>query len=272
MLSTALYATLLQVAYPTVGHGVHEYSSFTRDPWGRLLRTLDYVHGTIYGGPELAGSIGARVRGMHRTIRGVTGAGEPYNAMEPEAFAWVHATLAAAILEGRRHFARPMTRTERQEFWTEWLKVGRFVGVRDRDLPADIDEFQRYFDATVRERLRWTPAVPEVMASLAGAPPPKIPGLSPRLWRVAARPAGAHLRIVTSGLLAPVLRERLGLRFSRVDRAAFALHCALARRATPLLRGPLSNFGPVYVRWRREALRRGDVAGGSVTPRDALAA
>ena len=43
LLSTSGYATLLQVAHPTVGHGVHQYSSFTSDPWGRLLRTLERV-------------------------------------------------------------------------------------------------------------------------------------------------------------------------------------------------------------------------------------
>ena len=35
------------------------------DPWGRLLRTLDYVNGTVYGGPALAGEIGRRVRDVH---------------------------------------------------------------------------------------------------------------------------------------------------------------------------------------------------------------
>ena len=84
------YAVILQVAHPTVGWGVYEYSSFTKDPWGRLLRTLDYVHGTIPGGPEMAGAIGARVRAMHRTIKGERGDGVRYSAMEPDVFAWVH--------------------------------------------------------------------------------------------------------------------------------------------------------------------------------------
>ena len=45
LLSTSGYALLLQVAHPTVGAGVLEHSNFREDPWGRLLRTLDYVHG-----------------------------------------------------------------------------------------------------------------------------------------------------------------------------------------------------------------------------------
>jgi hypothetical protein len=38
----------------------------------------------------------------------------------------------------------------------------------------------------------------------------------------------------------------------------------------PLQRGPLSDFGPHYVRWRRAALERGEVAGGRVPERPAL--
>ncbi len=108
LLHTSGYATLLQVAHPTVGHGVHQYSSFVKDPWGRLLRTLDYVHGTIYGGPELAGEIGARVRNMHKTIKGTKarrlalqrdGAGRASPGCTPR---WPH-----SVFEGYRVFATP---------------------------------------------------------------------------------------------------------------------------------------------------------------------
>lgn len=56
VLIAAGYALLLQVAHPTVGAGVSEHSEFQRDPWGRLLRTLDYACTIVYGGPQAAGS------------------------------------------------------------------------------------------------------------------------------------------------------------------------------------------------------------------------
>src|SRR3954469_24863750 len=96
-LPAAGYALMLQVAHPTVGAGVAEHSNFREEPWGRLLRTLDFVHGSIYGGPQLASHIGRRVRAMHKTIKGVRPDGERYHALEPTAYAWVHATLASAI-------------------------------------------------------------------------------------------------------------------------------------------------------------------------------
>ena len=265
MLSTSGYATLLQVAHPTVGHGVHQYSGFLEDPWGRLFRTLDYVHGTIYGGPERAGEIGARVRSMHRTIKGERSDGSRYHAMEPDAFAWVHATLAAAIFTGRRRLATPMTEGEREAFWEEWLGVGRLVGVRPRDLPEDVADFDDYFDRVVEEQLEWTPAVPEVLGTFNGAGPPPVDWIPAGLWRAFVTPGLAHLRLTTVALLPRVLRERLDLRYTLAERQAFELFARASRSSGPLIRGPLRNFGPNYVRWRREALERGDVAGAGVS-------
>ncbi|MCW2968760.1 MAG: hypothetical protein JWM71_2532 [Solirubrobacteraceae bacterium] len=266
MLSSSGYATLLQVAHPTVGHGVHQYSSFTKDPWGRLLRTLDYVHGTIYGGPELAGSIGRRVREMHRTIRGTMPDGEAYHAMEPGAFAWVHATLAAAVVHGRATFAEPMTRPEKEELWEQWREVGRLVGVRPRDLPETWAGFEDYFAGVVADELVWTPAVPEVLETLAHAAPPNLPGMHPALWRVLRTPMAMQLRVTTIGMLPRELRDRLGVRLTRSEARTFRALAAASRRSSPLIRGPLAEFGPTYVRWRREALARGDVASRPPAP------
>jgi uncharacterized protein (DUF2236 family) len=259
-LSTAGYATLLQVAHPTVGAGVHQYSSFVKDPWGRLLRTLDYVHGTISGGPELAGTIGKRVREMHRTIKGTRDDGTPYSAMEPDAFAWVHATLASAIVDGHKQFGTPMTDAQAEAFWAQWIDVGRLIGVRPRDLPATWRDFRPYFDRVVREELTWTPAVPELLETINRPAPPVIPGIHPALWRVMRRPMALQLRISTVGMVPPVLRPRLGISLTRREESAFRALSAASRAATPLIRGPLAEFGPTYVKYRRAALHRGDVA------------
>src|SRR5260370_13407659 len=98
LLVCAGYALLLQVSHPTVGAGVSEHSQFRRDPWGRLLRTLDYTYTMIYGGPRAAGEMGRRIRAFHRQITGVLPDGRRYSALEPGAYAWVHATIAAAIV------------------------------------------------------------------------------------------------------------------------------------------------------------------------------
>jgi len=260
------YALMLQVAHPTVGAGVAEHSNFREDPFGRLLRTLDYVNGTIYGGPELAGEIGVRVRNMHKTIKGTKSDGSRYSALEPDAFAWVHATLAHSIFEGHRVFVAPMSDHEKQAFWRQWMDVGRLVGVRYRDLPDTAADFEEYFDSVVDERLEWTPAIPQVLDTLAGSPPPNVPGMRPGLWRLLRAPMGYQVRVATIGLMPDRLRRRLELPFSPRERRAYKGMAAASRAAGPLVRGPLREFGPNYVRWRRQALARGDVAATGSAP------
>src|SRR5947199_718087 len=95
---TAGYALVLQVAHPTVAAGVREHSNYAVDPWGRLFRTLDYVHVMVYGGPRAAAETGRRLREMHRRIRGLAPDGRRYPAPEPEALAGVHAAPLEAIV------------------------------------------------------------------------------------------------------------------------------------------------------------------------------
>jgi uncharacterized protein (DUF2236 family) len=265
---TAGYAVLLQVAHPTVGAGVAQYSGFLDDPWGRLMRTLDYVHGTVYGGPELARDIGARVHGIHKHIKGTKPNGEPYHALEPRAYAWVHATLASALVDGHRFFGTPMAPHETQDFYDEWRRLGRLIGVRDDDLPADWAGFREYFDATIAGELQDNPTVHVVLETLGEPAPPPVPEIPPALWKVLRRPMSGQARLMTVGMLPPALRDKLGLPWTRRQDAAFRALARVLRASRPLIVGPLREFGVYYVRWRREALERGDVAKRSGGPKE----
>jgi uncharacterized protein (DUF2236 family) len=267
LLAAAGYALVLQVAHPTVAAGVTQYSSFASDPWGRLLRTLDYLNGTVYGGPETAGEIGRRVRRAHRPIKGVTASGERYHALEPHAFAWVHATLAAAIVQASARLGRALSAGEREQFWREWRALGRLVGVRDRDLPGDWDGFEAYFARMVADELGDEPTVHEVLDAFGGAPPPPIPGLPAPVWGAVRRPLALPMRLVTVGLLPPVLRGRFGLGWTPAHEAAFTAICVSSRATTPLLPPAVRLFGPRYLRLRRRALERGDVGAAPPPPR-----
>ena len=101
-----LYPLLLQVAHPTVGAGVRDYSDFERRPWNRLMRTIDYVTCSCTGPRRRRRSPAARhPQGVQGRARG---RGALY-ALEPAAYAWVHATLIDTYVRGHAHFGRPMT-------------------------------------------------------------------------------------------------------------------------------------------------------------------
>jgi uncharacterized protein (DUF2236 family) len=254
LLPVGAYAILLQVADPTVGAGVSEHSEFRADPWGRLLRTLDYSYTMTYGGPSAAAAMGARIREMHKRIKGVRPDGERYHALEPGAYAWVHATLAHAIVAGHSLLGRPMPTALVERFYGEWRSLGRLIGVRERDLPQRWGEFNDYFRRTCAERLRRTAAVEEVLESLADPTAPPVPLLRGPAWRLLRIPAAHQIGLITAGLLGPDLRTRLGVPWSRGRERELRLVAAASRALTPILPPMARNVGPSYLRWRREAI------------------
>src|SRR5580698_10847417 len=82
-------ALLLQTMHPVVGAGVRDHSDYRTDPWGRLDRTITSLQIQMFGG-QRAVDEAARLREMHKAIRGVGFAGEHYSALQPQAYAWVH--------------------------------------------------------------------------------------------------------------------------------------------------------------------------------------
>jgi uncharacterized protein (DUF2236 family) len=253
-------ALLLQVAHPTVAAGVREHSDFQRDPWGRLLRTLDFVNLLIYGGPDAAARTGRAVREMHKSIKGVAPGGRRYHALEPEAYAWVHATLAEVIIRSHRAFGRRLQADELERFYVEWKAVGRLLGVRDRDLPDDWWTFRAYVDAMVHDRLEDNDVVRTVLGTLTAPAAPPLPSLGDGAWQLLSMPASKVLQRATVGLLPRALRDKLDLEWTARERAELRVIGAVTRRATPVMPRALRRTGPGYLRMRSEAIAHGQFA------------
>lgn len=254
------YALMLQVAHPTVGAGVHEFSNFRAEPFDRLLRTLDYVNGMAFGGPQIAPEIGRRVREIHKQIRGVDWRGEPYNSLEPKAYAWVHATLFYAGFKARELFIGPPRPELMDGAYQEWRGLGRLVGVRWRDLPETVEGFYEYCDEMIAGELGWTPATDEVLETMADRP--RIPHrvLGSVAGRTALLPAFRALNLATVGLLTPELREKLGVEWSRAKQAELNSVAAASRAAGRISSRPFTGVGERYLKYRKAAIARGEVA------------
>jgi uncharacterized protein (DUF2236 family) len=254
-----LYPLLLQVAHPTVGAGVRDYSDFERHPWKRLLATVDYVSLLVYGGREAAPA-GRRLRAAHRSLRGVREDGKPYHALEPDAYAWVHATLLEVYIAGTAHFAKAMSAGEVDRFYREFRGLGRLIGVRDRDLPPDWNGFREYFDRMVTEELVHTAAVDRVLRAVRRLPPPETSMPRP-LWRAMRIPTGRAAWVGGIGLMDAALRRRLAIRWSPLDEAQFRALGATCRVLTPILSESLRVTGPAQLRWRRREIAEGPLGG-----------
>jgi uncharacterized protein (DUF2236 family) len=269
MYAVMLYPLLLQVAHPTVGAGVRDYSDFEKRPWDRLLRTLDYVNLLVYGGAE-AIAAGRRLRAIHKTFRGTHTDGRPYYALEPEAYAWVHATLLETYVAGHAHFGRPMRPSEINRFYDEYRGLGRLIGVREGDLPPTWAQFRAYFEQTVRTRLERTESVERVLGSVMHAARPPVP-MPETIWKATRLPASRVLWLGGLGLMKPQLRRRLGVRWSALDESAFRALGAMSRGLEPVLPMRLKVMGPAHLRWRRREIATGPLGAQKPAPVQAAA-
>jgi len=243
-------ALVLQVAHPTVAAGVRDRSSFAADPWGRLLRTLDFTNALVFGGPDVAGAAGRRVWRLHGTITGTTPDGRPYRARDPEAYAWVHASLADSIVASHERFVGALHRAELGCFWAGWRRLGRVVGVAGDQLPGTWDEFAGYRERMIAERLADSDVVRDVLDALRAPIAPPLPAFASPAWRIARIPISRLFALATVGLLPPALRERLGLEWGLAEALEIGLLAAASRVTTPLLPASLRDFGTTYRRLR----------------------
>ena len=121
-------AVLLEFAEPRIRTGVWEHTTFRTDPVTRLRRTGLAAMVTVYGARSISEKMIAGVVRMHERIRGVTPAGEPYHANDPELLTWVQATAAWGFLEAYERYAAPLSTAERDRYFSEGEAASRLYG------------------------------------------------------------------------------------------------------------------------------------------------
>ncbi|WP_103341394.1 oxygenase MpaB family protein [Amycolatopsis sp. CA-126428] len=255
---------VLQVAHPVVAAGVRDHSDYASDPWTRLMRTVASLSIYVYGGESGARVEAARLRALHRTFTGMA-EGRRYSALDPAAYAWVHATLVKAPVDAQRFFGRPLSTSELSEYYAQMRDIGRMLGVRERDLPRDWAEFERYYDAMVAG-FRTNATIETLLETIRTVPKP-VKGLPDSWWRGLQRGQVFLVRAT----LPPSLRETLDLQWTDADQCRFERFSGGVRIAsTPIpawvRTAPMRWVGKLNV-WLRahpkvyRALVRGDGPG-----------
>ncbi|WP_095756618.1 oxygenase MpaB family protein [Streptomyces xinghaiensis] len=262
-------ALVLQVAHPAVGAGVDDHSVFRTDPWGRGERSLRSVMLWVYGG-ERAAEEGRRLRRLHRTIRGTDARGRRYHALTPAHYAWVHATGFPVQRHAQRYLGRPFTEAQERQLYAEWLRVGRILGIHDRDMPQTVEEFWPYYRKMLDEELEQNAVVEELVATDRPVPPPGGGPLPLRLllralWPVLLPPLARVRRFLTVGLMPPDARRALGLEWTERQERALRRFGLAVRTLVPLLPERL-RYLPLAREARRAARRGAPGRAGRRTP------
>lgn len=157
---------MLQALHPKAMWGVWQNSNFREDPFGRLQRTADFVGVATFGSRQEIDTLGARVRGIHRSLRILnhdTGRTEPLD--QPELLRWVHCAEVHSYLQVARRAGLPLTDAMADRYLHEQRRTGTYVGLHEEDLPGSVAEMEAYFEE-MRPHLRVTDEAAETVRFL----------------------------------------------------------------------------------------------------------
>lgn len=138
-------AVLLELAEPRVRSGVWDHTSFRTDPLPRMKRTGLAAMVTVYGARSRAEAMIAGIGRMHGRVAGVTPAGAPYRADDPELLDWVQATASYGFMEAYHRFVRRLTDAERDRFYAESAPAARLYGATGA--PTSVAGLEACFEA-----------------------------------------------------------------------------------------------------------------------------
>ncbi|MFI6984748.1 oxygenase MpaB family protein [Embleya sp. NPDC050154] len=241
-------ALYLQALHPRAVRGVVQNSDFRKDPWGRLMRTADFVGVTTYGTRTDAERAGARVRRIHSVIKAVDPVTEqPYRIDEPELLRWIHCAEVGSYLSVARQAGFPLTDELADLYLAEQRRSAELVGLGREEVPGSVAELERYFEE-IRPALAMSDEARGVFDFLRRPPVPFVLVLGREvLWRQVAESAYAALPRWAKDLYGyrglPSVVARPGLNVLRRAVGA-ATPVIRAVYPSPHIRGAMERLGP----------------------------
>jgi uncharacterized protein (DUF2236 family) len=184
-----LRALVLQALHPLAMAGVAAHSGYRGDPWGRLQRTSYFLAATTFGPVDLAERSVARVRAVHRAVRGTAADGRVYRADDPHLLCWVHVAEVDSFIRAHRRFGAVTLAPERYD---EYVADAGFIAAKlgVTDPPQSVADLRQRLSA-YRPEMRGTPEARDTARFLLFTPP--IPLL--------ARPAYALIATAAVSML-----------------------------------------------------------------------
>jgi uncharacterized protein (DUF2236 family) len=159
-------AVILELGEPRVREGVWRHSRFRDQPAHRLARTGLAAMLTIYGPRAAAEQMIAGVVRMHGRVNGLTPAGEPYSASDPELLDWVQGTAGYGFIGAYHRYVRPLGAAQRDRAHAEAAPAAALYGAHGA--PKTEAELQALF-ARFEPRLERSDIVFEFLSLMQAA-------------------------------------------------------------------------------------------------------
>jgi uncharacterized protein (DUF2236 family) len=247
-----LRSLYLQALHPRAVAAVVQNSDYKADPWGRLVRTSQYVGITVYGTTAQAEAAGRRVRALHTRLRATDPrTGAEFRVDEPDLLRWVHVAEVESFVSTAHRAGVRLTAADIDTYYTEQRRTAALVGLDPATVPGTAAEVAKYYEH-VRPELGMSKAAAETFLFLSHPPLPWRLGLTP------VRLAYMGVAATAFSLLPPWARRMygaLGLPLADVSagisvRGLRLLVAALPKRfrTGPIYKGAMERAGRLALR------------------------
>jgi uncharacterized protein (DUF2236 family) len=177
---------MIQALHPLAMAGVAQHSDWQRDPFGRLAATSGYVLTVTYGDTAAAHAAAARVRAVHKHVRGVDPeTGLDYAAEDPALLLWIHAALVDSIATIVQRYGRGLDPADADRYVAEMVRFAEIVGVPAEQVPSSVKALAEYLASV--DLLQATPAARDAIAVVLD--PPGLDEETRALWNDVGRVA-----------------------------------------------------------------------------------
>lgn len=142
-------ALLMQALHPGAMAGVHDWSRYREDPFGRLNGTIRWITTVTYGSTDQAVAASRWVQRLHERVRGTyagaDGRAVAYSAGDGDLVTWVHLAFADSFLRAFERFADRPVPGGSDAYVRDWAIAGDLMGVPDP--PRSVAELDARLDA-----------------------------------------------------------------------------------------------------------------------------
>lgn len=237
-------ALLMQAAHPLVSAGARQTSFYARDPWKRLIRTVQLQLIVAFGSKHEAEVTADRVNKLHEQINGVDPVtGLRYDALDVDLLLWVHATLEESTLLFYEKTVRPLTADEREEYHRQNLISAELMLLPRSAVPATYPDLRAYIDSVVKgPDLLLTDVALEVFDLMRGGPVPAT-----------VKPVWLFIAFAARGTLPPELQDLYNVTWDGKRQRILDANLGILRRVHRFLPDRLRTVRPAAWAQRRLA-------------------
>ncbi|MEO3756710.1 oxygenase MpaB family protein [Mycobacterium sp. B14F4] len=225
---------VMQLSWPEVGYGVAESKvdsgNLLKHPWKRARTTFQYLAVAVLGTPEDRAAFRAAVDTAHRQVKSTPDSPVRYHAFDRDLQMWVAACLFVGLEDTYQLLRGEMTPEQAEQFYRSAWPLGTTLQVTEDQWPPTRAAFDEYW-ATACGRVSIDDLVRDYLLDLVN-----LRMINPLL----ALPFRPLLKFLTTGFLAPVFRDAMGLPWNGAKQYLFeSLFLTVAF---------VNRFLPVFIR------------------------